>query len=74
MKVIAKRGVCIGVNKHLKPGETAELDGQTVTFLVGIGAVELVQPEPEAKTQETDEKITDKKKKPTPDEPGKKEK
>lgn len=73
MKVIAKRGVCVGVNKHLKPGDSADLDAQTTTFLVSIGAVELVPPDPEAKT-DGDEKVADKKKKPTPDEPGKKEK
>lgn len=71
MKVIAKRGVCVGVNKHLKAGDSADLDASTVTFLVSIGAVEIEQPEPDIKTEDP---ATDKKKKPTPDEPGKKEK
>lgn len=45
MRVRALRGVCIGVDRHLKPGDTEDLDAGQVTFLVGIGAVEVV-PEP----------------------------
>ena len=45
MKVKALRGVCIGVDRHLKPGDTADLEAAQVTFLAGIGAVEKI-PEP----------------------------
>jgi hypothetical protein len=48
MKVRALRGVCIGVERHLKPGDVEDLDPALVTFLVGIGAVEkYVDPAPE---------------------------
>jgi hypothetical protein len=46
----ALRGVCIGVNRHLVPGDEAELDAATAVFLKEIGAVEKVadpQPNPE---------------------------
>ena len=46
MKVRALRGVCIGVGRHLSAGDSADLDAATVTFLAGIGAVELVKDEP----------------------------
>lgn len=46
MKVRALRGVCIGVGRHLKPSETADLDTAMVTFLTGIGAVEVVPDAP----------------------------
>jgi len=46
MKVRALRGVCIGVERHLKAGDTEDLDPALVTFLVGIGAVEPVKDEP----------------------------
>lgn len=49
MKIRARRGVCIGVDRHLKPGDLADLDAAQVTFLVGIGAVEVVPVEPEPK-------------------------
>jgi hypothetical protein len=49
MKIRACRGVCIGVDRHLKPGDLADLDAAQVTFLVGIGAVERVPDEPEPK-------------------------
>ena len=48
MKIKARRGVCIGVDRHLKAGDLADLDAAQVTFLVGIGAVEVVPAEPEA--------------------------
>lgn len=48
MKIKARRGVCIGVDRHLKAGDLADLDAAQVTFLVGIGAVEVVQDEPKA--------------------------
>jgi hypothetical protein len=56
-KVKAKRGVCIGVEKNLAVGETAEVDQASAQFLVSIGAVELVQDEPAPATD------------PKPDEP-----
>lgn len=40
MKVQALRGVCVGVEKHLAPGDTAEVDAGTARFLIGIGAVQ----------------------------------
>ncbi len=62
MKVKALRGVCIGVDRHLVAGDSADLEPALVTYLVGIGAVEHLkhesQPEPE----------------PTPVKSGKKEK
>jgi hypothetical protein len=48
MKVKALRGVCIGVNRNLISGETADLDPATVQFLINIGAVALVAEEPPA--------------------------
>jgi hypothetical protein len=49
MRVRALRGVCIGVDRHLKPGDTEDLDAALVTYLVGIGAVEPVKDEPKTK-------------------------
>lgn len=47
MKARAIRGVCIGVGRHLVPGETADhLDAATVQFLTSIGAIEIVPDEP----------------------------
>lgn len=46
MKVRALRGVCIGVDRVLKAGDTADLDTGTVQFLVSISAVERVPDEP----------------------------
>jgi len=57
MKVRACRGVCIGVDRHLKAGDLADLDAAQVTFLVGIGAVEVVpvesEPKPDAPENKT---------------------
>lgn len=40
MKYTALRGVCIGVDRHLMPGDDpVELDAGTASFLVNIGAV-----------------------------------
>jgi hypothetical protein len=39
MKVRALRGVCIGVERHLLPGETADLEASTAAYLTSIGAV-----------------------------------
>ena len=52
MKIRALRGVCIGVNRHLGVGDSADLDAATVTFLKSIGAVEVV-PEEEPKEQKS---------------------
>jgi hypothetical protein len=46
MQVRALRGVCIGVERHLKPGDTADLPAAEVQFLTGIRAVELVPDAP----------------------------
>lgn len=55
MRVKALRGVCIGVERHMMPGDIEDLDAATVTFLVGIGAVELVtEPPPVAAARELD--------------------
>lgn len=52
MKVRALRGVCVGPGLHLAPGDTTDLDAAQVTFLSGIGAVEVVKdPEPETQTK-----------------------
>lgn len=40
MNVRALRGVCIGPDRHLAPGQVAELDPATGRYLVNIGAVE----------------------------------
>lgn len=47
MKVRALRGVCIGVERHLKAGDTEDLEPALVTYLLGIGAVERVKDAPE---------------------------
>lgn len=46
MRVRALRGVCIGVDQHLKAGDPADLEPATVQFLVSIGAVERVPDDP----------------------------
>lgn len=46
MKIRARRGVCIGVDRHLQAGDLADLDAAQVQFLVSIGAVERVSDEP----------------------------
>jgi len=48
MRVVALRGVCIGVGRHLQPGDEADLDEGTVQFLAGINAVKAVPPPAEA--------------------------
>lgn len=45
MRVKARRGVCIGVDRHLKAGDLADLDAAQVQFLVSIGSVEVVPEE-----------------------------
>jgi hypothetical protein len=52
MKVVALRGVCIGVERHLKPGDTADLDAAQAQFLKSIRAVEdYVEPPAKPNTQ-----------------------
>jgi hypothetical protein len=51
MRVKALRGVCIGVDRHLKAGDIEDLEPALVTYLSGIGAVEAVKDEPEAKPE-----------------------
>jgi hypothetical protein len=41
VRVRALRGVCVGVDRHLLPGETADIDSSQLSFLVSIRAVEL---------------------------------
>lgn len=53
--VRALRGVCVGVNRHLVPGETADVSAADVPFLTSIGAVELVPDEPAAVEPAADE-------------------
>lgn len=48
----ATRGVCIGVEKHLKKDEEADLEPSLGQFLVSIGAVSEVKPPPAAPAPE----------------------
>lgn len=52
MKIKARRGVCIGVDRHLQAGDLADLDAAQVQFLVSIGAVEVV---PDEDTKQAEE-------------------
>lgn len=67
MNVRALRGVCIGVDRHLRAGDSADLDPAMVTFLVGIGAVERIDDMPAVEPQTLPDE------KPAPGKPGKKE-
>jgi hypothetical protein len=51
MRVKALRGVCIGVDRHLKAGDIEDLEPALVTYLSGIGAVEAMKDEPELKPE-----------------------
>ena len=73
MKIKARRGVCIGVDRHLQAGDEADLDQAQVTFLVGIGAVELVKDEPAASAEST-KKGGEQEAKAAPEKSGKKDK
>jgi len=42
MNVRAVRGVCVGVGRHLEPGDVQDVDASLAKFLLGIGAVEKV--------------------------------
>lgn len=47
MRVKALRGVCVGVDDHLKVDDIRDdLDPALVTFLVGIGAVKKIEDPP----------------------------
>jgi hypothetical protein len=48
MKVRALRGVCIGVERHLRAGDTDDLEPAMVTYLTSIGAIERLPEEPAA--------------------------
>lgn len=86
MKVRALRGVCIGVDRHLSAGDTADLDPATGKFLVVIKAVEEVaEPLPpqadesppataEASSENSPDASGDLESKSMPAKPGKKEK
>jgi hypothetical protein len=54
MKVRALRGVCIGVERHLVPGDVEVLEPQLASYLTSIGAVEEVvdEPAPVAETED----------------------
>jgi hypothetical protein len=69
MKIRALRGVCIGVNQHLKAGDLGDVDAATFTFLKSIGAVELL---PDAPVQTP--KVSETEQPSTREKPGKKEK
>lgn len=46
--VRALRGVCIGVNRNLAPGDVEDIDAALAQFLIAIRAVELLpEPKPE---------------------------
>jgi hypothetical protein len=52
MKVKALRGVCIGIERHMKPGDIEDVDAALATFLKGIGAVEeFTEPPPKAEAK-----------------------
>lgn len=71
MKVFALRGVCVGVERHLKAGDIVDLEAALVTYLVSIGAVEIVhEPVPEPAAPIAEKPIV----KPTPEKSGKPEK
>lgn len=77
MKVRALRGVCIGVDRHLQPGDVSDVDASTSQFLVSIQAVEVVAEEPAkpAPTPQPEVKIDESKPESVPaKKPGRKEK
>lgn len=53
MKVKATRGICIGVNRHMKAGDIEDLDAATVQFLKSIQAVEEVVEAPPVVVEDT---------------------
>lgn len=46
MKVRALRGVCVGVDRNLKAGDTTDLEPAQVPWLVSIKAIEVVKDDP----------------------------
>lgn len=53
MKARALRGVCIGVDRHLMPGDIEDMSEQMFSFLASIGAVELAEDELQADVSAT---------------------
>lgn len=60
MKIRARRGVCIGVDRHLHAGDLADLDAAQVQFLESIGAVERVLEAPAVAEAPVPELLLDK--------------
>jgi hypothetical protein len=58
MDVRALRGVCIGVDRHLVAGDIVDLDPALTTYLVGIGAVEVVTDDPDQNQATLDTNLT----------------
>ena len=50
VSVKALRGVCAGVGRDLTQGEIADIDAFTAAELLGMGAVELVEPARDTQT------------------------
>lgn len=46
VKIKALRGLCLGVDRHLLPGEAGEVDAATSKWLVHIKAVEIIEEAP----------------------------
>ena len=46
VRVRALKGVCIGVERNLKPGETAQIESDDATCLALAGQVEILYPRP----------------------------
>jgi hypothetical protein len=74
MKVFALRGVCVGVDRHLKAGDIVDLESALVTYLVSIGAVEIVHEEPVREPVHIAPIVDKAVVKPTPEKSGKPEK
>ena len=48
MRVQALRGVCVGVERHLRPGDIDDIDPNTANYLAALGAVTFNVVEPAA--------------------------
>jgi hypothetical protein len=44
MQVQATRGVCVGPDQHLAPGQVADVEAGAARFLLSIGAVQAYTP------------------------------
>lgn len=52
MQVQATRGVCVGPDRHLAPGQVVDLEAGAARFLLSIGAVQAyAPPQPEDEPQ-----------------------